>query len=66
MRLRKIDLNSTQREALETGQKQGGNAKFRQRCQIILLKNRKGCGPASIYPQSSRENAELLWPTFAG
>ena len=39
MRIRTIALDTAQREALELGQKQGENAKFRQRCQIILLKS---------------------------
>ncbi len=39
MNLRTINLDYTQREALETGRNQGKNATFRQRCQIILLKS---------------------------
>ena len=39
MRLRTIDLDCSQREALEMGHQQGKKARFRQRCQIILLKS---------------------------
>ena len=39
MNIRLIKLDSTQRKALETGQQEGKTARFRQRCQIILLKS---------------------------
>ncbi len=39
MRVRTLNLDLAQREALETGHRQDKNARFRQRCQIILLKS---------------------------
>lgn len=39
MKIRIIDLDTAQREALERGHQKGKTASFRQRCQIILLKS---------------------------
>ncbi len=39
MRVRTLELNQGQRNELETGHKEGKTARFRQRCQIILLKS---------------------------
>lgn len=39
MRVRTLELNQGQRNKLETGHKEGKTARFRQRCQIILLKS---------------------------
>lgn len=38
MRVRTLELNEGQRTELEAGHKEGKTARFRQRCQIILLK----------------------------
>ena len=68
MRLRTIDLDCSQREALEMGHQQGRKARFRQRCQIILLKSQGrtakdvgqivGLSPISVNHWLNRYEAE--------
>ena len=39
MRVRTLALNPEQREGLKAGHREGKTARFRQRCQILLLKD---------------------------